>query len=378
MNTVIIMQDFVRQIIHRGESDSFYVCDPGQVERLSKTWTTIFPRVYPYYAMKSCNDRVLLATIANSGFGFDCASRREIDTALSYGIHPDKIIFAHTMKPTDDIKYAKEIGIDMMTFDSDYELDKFAKIHPHCKAILRIKSDDPNAIIKLGTKFGVGENEIEYIARYAKKLNVAIAGISFHVGSGSRNPDSFYNAVKLARTAFDILRENRHSPTILDIGGGLFADVDDDGEISTIMADSINESLEEFFDDTNVRVIAEPGRFFSESYATIVMKIIGKRYRNGRFEYFLNDGTYRGLSNVIFEKAVPELRVVRDVSPEEELYSSIVFGQTCDSMDTITTDALLPELDVDDWVYIENWGSYSMVLHTTFNGFDTCKKYYIE
>lgn len=53
--------------------------------------------------------------------------------ALSLGVTPDKIIYAHTAKPQAHIKYACAHGVDLMTFDSEDELLKISLCHPKAK-----------------------------------------------------------------------------------------------------------------------------------------------------------------------------------------------------------------------------------------------------
>lgn len=55
-------------------------------------------------------------------------SQGELQLALSLGVTPDKIIYAHTAKPLEHIKYAFAHGVNMMTFDNEDELLKIS----HC------------------------------------------------------------------------------------------------------------------------------------------------------------------------------------------------------------------------------------------------------
>lgn len=57
----------------------------------------------------------------------------EIQLALSLGVTPDKIIYAHTTKPLSHIKYACTHGVNMMTFDSEDELLKISLCHAKAK-----------------------------------------------------------------------------------------------------------------------------------------------------------------------------------------------------------------------------------------------------
>jgi ornithine decarboxylase len=57
------------------------------------------------------------------------------------------------------------------------------------------------------------------------------------------------------------------------------------------------------------------------------------------------------------------------------LHKSRLFGPTCDSIDLISEEVLLPELAIGEWVYVENFGAYTAAASSNFNGFHTsvCK-----
>ena len=72
----------------------------------------------------------------------------------------------------------------------------------------------------------------------------------------------------------------------------------------------INRGLTDFFgsldDIENIRVIAEPGRFFSASAFTLVTQVIAKREVDGEWRYFLNDGIYGSFNGIIFDHQNPQ------------------------------------------------------------------------
>ncbi|MBN1268166.1 MAG: hypothetical protein JXB04_01140, partial [Kiritimatiellae bacterium] len=94
----------------------------AQVERFRKA----LPRVEPCYAVKANPHPEVVKVMAACGVGFDVASLAEMDVVLKAGVAPDRIIFANTIKPVDSLRIAAKRGVDLMTFDSEYELDKIA------------------------------------------------------------------------------------------------------------------------------------------------------------------------------------------------------------------------------------------------------------
>lgn len=84
--------------------DTFYVMDLGVVAALHAGWTSLLPRVRPFYAVKCNEDPALLSTLAAAGACFDCASAAEIHAVTGLGVGPERIIFANACKRPCDIR----------------------------------------------------------------------------------------------------------------------------------------------------------------------------------------------------------------------------------------------------------------------------------
>ena len=56
--------------------------------------------------------------------------------------------------------------------------------------------------------------------------------------------------------------------------------------------------------------------------------------------------------------------------PPSSLIASLitVFGPTCDSMDCVFKDVMLPQLRVGDWLLFPHFGAYTLAGATNFNG----------
>lgn len=61
----------------------------------------------------------------------------------------------------------------------------------------------------------------------------------------------------------------------------------------------------------------------------------------------------------------------------EQRYRSVIWGPTCDSIDKIIDNHMIPELHVGDWLLIDNAGAYSISLSTGFNGFERAHIYFV-
>jgi ornithine decarboxylase len=103
---------------------------------------------------------------------------------------------------------------------------------------------------------------------------------------------------------------------------------------------------------------------------------------NAEYIYYVNDGIYGSLSNIIFEEATYTVNCFHKngeapASCVGELHECAIFGPTCDSSDRLSVSVLLPLLNVGDYIYIHDVGAYSNSISTSFNGFKTSKYFYI-
>ncbi|KAJ3124116.1 hypothetical protein HK098_001385 [Nowakowskiella sp. JEL0407] len=364
--------------------DAFFVADLGQVVRQFQQWKRLLPRVEPFYAVKCNPDPMVLQTLNNLGTGFDCASKAEIQAILDQGIDPSRIIYANPCKQSSHIRYAATKGVNHMTFDNVDELHKIKKIYPDAKLVLRILADDSRSICKLGLKFGAPLHLVPQILSEAKSLELDVVGVSFHVGSGCFDASAFTDAVLNARSVFDVAEQMGFDFKLLDIGGGFPGSDKVDGisfrEIATRLAPLIDELF-----PPSVRVIAEPGRYFVSAAFTIAVNICSRRVEgevmksdSTNIMYYVNDGVYGSFNCIMFDHIVVSPKILqrdgaflygKEMSPDEPGYKCSIWGPTCDSIDIIVKDGMLPKLDVGDWLYFDEMGAYTICAASQFNGF---------
>nr|XP_033500548.1 ornithine decarboxylase-like [Epinephelus lanceolatus] len=386
------IEDKIKELGSVESEEPFCVANLDSVFKKHLSWLTELPRVKPFYAVKCNNTAAVLKMMSALDTGFDCASKGEIQLALSLGVTPDKIIYAHTTKPLSHIKYACAHGVDMMTFDSADELLKISLCHAKAKLVLRIAVDDSKSLLRLNSKFGARLVSVGKLLERARELGLEVIGVSFHVGSGCTGSLAFKQAIADARRVFDIANLLGFQMTLLDIGGG-FSGRDDYQVKFEEFSEVINGALDEFFPpDSGVQIIAEPGRYYVESAFTLAANVIAKRVilddtdqhsdteenRPDRMmTYYINDGVYGSLNCLINDAAHTKVEpyLQRAVESSEQRYCSVIWGPTCDSIDKVTDSCWIPELHVGDWFLIDNMGAYSVTLSSDFNGFEKAHIY---
>ena len=362
------------------DDEPFYIVDLGKVEEQYIKWVNYLPDIQPYFAVKSNPDNIIINMLAKLGCNFDCASKSELENALSIVNNPDRIIFANPCKVSSHLIFARENQISKMTFDSIEELEKIYKIYPVAQIILRICVDDTNSKCKFNSKFGCQLYNIPKIFERIKSLQMNLVGFSFHVGSGCSDPTSYYNAIKDCAKSYKLSQDYGFNINIIDIGGG-FPGVDKNIKFADI-CDNINRAIADFFSyevkNNIIKFIAEPGRYFTEATHTLVLNVIAKKKEENVIKYYLSDGIYGSFNCINYDHQTPELIPLISLNNDDIKYNTTFFGPTCDSLDCIYKDIQYQELNVGDWLYIINYGSYTIAPSSSFNGFSVSNKKYIN
>ncbi|CAI5758767.1 unnamed protein product [Candida verbasci] len=356
------------------DENSFFICNLNQVIKSYNYWYQELPYIKPHYAIKCNTDVRVIKLLSDLGCNFDCASKSEIETILQLGISPDRIVYANPCKTSSYIRFAKDENINLTTVDNVDELYKLSKFHPNCNILVRILTNDETSQCRLSTKFGASIEEVkDEILPIAKKLNLNIVGVAFHVGSGAKDFNSIYEAIRDSRIIFDEAIDLGFNMSILDIGGGF--EVETFKESSSMVNFAISKYFpQKFIRQHDIEFIAEPGRFMVSNAFLLCCNVIAKR----KSMLYLNDGLYGNLNCILFDHQIPEIKLLkhknkvyydRNDLPNDDFNYSI-WGPTCDGLDCISKNTILNyDVDIGDWLYFPNLGAYSSCAKTQFNGF---------
>ncbi|KAI0240843.1 Ornithine decarboxylase [Massospora cicadina] len=364
-----MVMEFIKNKIHSGMEDSFFVVDLGEALRRVELWEAYLPNVKPFYAVKSCPDLELLKTLAKLNVNFDCASQGELELILNLKVDPNRIIYANPCKQPSHVRFSRDNNVTKTTFDNCYELIKIKQHYANAELFL----------LPFGAKFGanVGEDTLNLL-KQAKALNLNVVGISFHVGSECLDPTSYAETIRRSRIVHDQAKSIGFDIQTLDIGGGM-PDAKNDSQFIEI-ARNIRKATSYYFPE-GIRLIAEPGRFFSASIFTLATNVIAKRKKHGSFMYYLNDGVFKSFSEGGYIKSIVYYpNVLFRTSSTTETYPFTLWGPALGAKDKINTlDSMrLPELEVGDWLYFNNMGAYSVCFNMEFNGFKQSPRFYIN
>ncbi len=366
--------DFQKQYhIESSYNQAFFIIDLSKVVNQFLLWKSELPFVTPFYAVKCNPNSEIIQVLANLGCNFDCASAWEIKQVLDAKVSSKRIIYANPIKGVDHLEYAKQNHVDTMTFDCQEELDKIKLYFPKAKLVLRIAVDDSHSVCKFNTKFWAEKEEAINLLRYAKDKELQIVGVSFHVWSGCQNPEVYKSAILDARDVINAGKSIWHDMSIIDLWG--WYPWTDKGILFTDITKNIREVYNTYDDLKELQWIAEPWRYMVTNSHTLITEVIWVKSWKENIRYYLNEGLYMSLSWIMFDYQKPQFRVERKDTSSEEIFDSILFWPTCDSLDKVG-EFKLPKLALWDKIIFDEIGDYSIASATTFNGFQKAKLIY--
>lgn len=325
------------------------------------------PWIKPYYAIKSNPSIEIINTLldkkmkTNNAVGLDAASINELKISLSHSVS-NNIIYTnpHTISHEKDILSEMLQKVDLKVVDSMCELKKMIKYNIQANLLVRLISNVCLANCQFDSKFGCNIQEAFEIIKYAKKHNIKVKGVSFHIGSGGnfKRKDAYKTAIEYAKPVLNYLeKELNNEKPILDIGGGVL----------------YNTDLEDALGWTKhlpYKIISELGRYYSEPSYHLAVQIIAETDRG----IFLDNGVYHEL-NVYHRDHwdFPKLTHYYDtkngkIEEVKEFKKVKIFGPTCDSYDTINECIFPSSYNIEDWIFLKNMGSYTSAGKVDFNG----------
>jgi len=342
----------------------FLVLSPSRIIKSISILREYLPGVKIFYAMKSNPNREILQIIKNLVDGIDVASYGESSICQEVGFSSDNIIHTNPVKNEFDLECSVKQGIKWFVIDNMEEIKKIKRLAPYSNLLLRIAITNPHCIVNLSAKFGAQERDILPILKKARSEGLNVRGISLHVGSQSTEPDIYYSAVKYARKIFDEANTAGFTFDTLDVGGGFPISYRDALPTLSQFCTVLGNGLREFFPD-DLNFLMEPGRCISGGCITLVTRVIGRAIRNGIPWYYIDDGVYGAFSGKLFDHCDYRLVSNRSGSLEE----CVVAGPTCDSIDIVSHNQRLPQLEVGDLLLSPGMGAYTIASATSFNGF---------
>ncbi|MCV2874766.1 type III PLP-dependent enzyme [Rhodobacteraceae bacterium XHP0102] len=325
-----------------------------------------------HYAVKANPAPEILARLVALGAHFDAASRAEIEACLAHGARPAHISYGNTIKRPADIAYAHAQGITLFAADAVEELDKIAAHAPNAQVYIRVIVEASGADWPLTRKFGTSRETVLGLIDHARGLGLDPVGLSFHVGSQTRDPMMWGDTLDQIAAVWHAARAAGHDLSLLNIGGGFPAFYGEDIPHPTAYARTVMDQVRAKFGNVT-RIMAEPGRGLVGEAGMIAAEVllVSKKSNDDLCRWvYLDIGKFSGLAETMDEAIRYQFITERD---HEVTGPCILAGPSCDSADVLyeKRPVQLPlGLKGGDKIIIRSCGAYTSTYASVgFNGF---------
>jgi ornithine decarboxylase len=340
---------------------------PAVLQATARRFLDGFPGLVTY-AVKSNPDEMVIENLAAAGIrGYDVASPAEI--RMIRRIAPEAALhYNNPVRARSEIAVAVEMEVKSYSVDSHSELAKLAEMVPveDCEIAVRFKLPVSGAAYNFGAKFGATVEVATELLREVARLGY-IPSLTFHPGTQCTDPAAWETYI---HTAAQIARDAGVTLARLNVGGGFPSH-----RLNEVMPRIeatfalIDRATSEAFGDARAALVCEPGRGLCAEAFVLAARI--KAIRDGE-HVFLNDGVYGALTELPMIGVIDRLEV-RSASAglrTGETVPRIVFGPTCDSVDRLPGELMLPgDTEEGDYLVFHGMGAYSIATNTRFNGF---------
>jgi ornithine decarboxylase len=340
------------------------ILDCARVRTQYRKLRKALPGVDLHYALKPLPHAAIVRTIIEEGGWLDLATTGEVQLARDLQVDAGRCIHTHPIKRECDIRNALAFGVRTFVADNPDEVRKFRQHAGQAELLLRVSFRSPGAVCDLSRKFGCDPEDALALARLAAELGVGLRGFSFHVGSQAADALKHVEAIEACvRLLAAARREKLGAFDTLDIGGGFPIDYAQRAPDIGRFCAPIRKALAKL--PRRVRVIAEPGRYIAGPAAIAVASVMGRARREGHWWYYLDDGLYGSYSGQLYDHARYPVEALRSGA----LLPAVLAGPTCDSIDVIAENLMLPELRSGDLIIGRAMGAYTRASASEFNFF---------
>jgi len=365
-------QDLLQQARLLNYKTPFFFTSRDVLKQNYQMYTDLFDDAEVYYALKANADPRILSYLDSLGCGFEAASAYEISDLIDVGVNPAKIIYGTSIKPSEHIKLAHQVGVDRFAADSREEVEKVAEHAPGAKVFIRTIVDDAGSVFMMSERFGTPASTVKELLLYARELGLKAYGVSFYVGSQAAHATMWANGIRTIQPIIEELHREGIRLEVINIGGGFPVHYDnhkDAPELREIVV-SIHNALHSL--PYMPKILMEPGRGLVATSTVLVSEIIARNDRANKPWLCLDAGIY----NALYEAMIHQGATRYPVHPFQpalepiELLSYTLAGPTGDSLDIIARDVDLPTyLEVGDRLIFEHAGAYTVNMASRFNGF---------
>lgn len=324
------------------------------------------------YAIKANSAGTIVRTVKEAGAGIDAVSGGELLLARRVGVESQKIVLSGVAKKNDELDLAISEEILAIQAESVGELQRVAErcraLQAQARVSFRINPSveiDSHSHISTGhdaAKFGIARRNWEeaFAVVEANRDVLTLAGISTHVGSMLRSPESY---VASGRVVCDVAHEARkrgHTLQYVDFGGGFGIDY---GGAPVQPLENFATAARNLLQEQGLgelQLVMEPGRSIVGPFGALVAQVVQHKVSGPRSWVMIDAGMNDLLRPALYgaRHRVEPL----EAQPGEAAHQ--IVGPVCESSDDFGSHALG---EVPSHVVLRDAGAYGYSMASEYN-----------
>ena len=367
-----------KTIEQEGLESAFCVVSLSSIVSRVRHWNDIVPRIQPVFSVGCNPDEGVLRILHHCGVALStsCASDiKHVAKVTGLGCSSSCISVMDTMVRRGG-KYAKQAlasGISTFVVDSAAGMSR-----------LNIEEKDISVLIKLRCSDdceGVTLKELDAImTTSATDIVSKVTGVVLSINKTNYD-SSFYGMLKMlldalntASEAFSTAASRGVNFFRIHLSGSFVDNMNINHGEDDKLAFALNSAISSLFPADkfpHLTISAEAADSLVGNSCAIATVICGVKHGVEESMYYVDDGIYGSFhSNMIGAHSGIKLRPrpLSEVTHSDQTMPSTIWGPTCDSLDVLGKGIPLPKMEVGNWLYITECGSFSVANGTSFNG----------
>jgi len=205
----------------------------------------------------------------------------------------------------------------------------------------------------------------EVYARAAKLPGIKITGVDTHIGSQITDLGPMEEAFALLADFVRRLRDDGHTISHIDFGGGLGIPYHADKAAPPAPA-LYAQMVKRVAHNLGCKLMFEPGRMIVGNAGILVTRVIYMKHGDAR-NFVIIDAAMNDLIRPTLYEAHHDIAPVRQPAAGTKMITADVVGPVCETGDYLALGRELPEPKAGDLVAIMTAGAYGAVQAGTYN-----------
>jgi len=368
-NRLIIENVFVEKLVNKYQTP-FYVYSTDAIIKNYKLLKKKLSKNI-FYSVKANSNQSIIKLLSKLGSGFDIVSEEELQRVLNAKVNPNKIIFEGVGKTKGAIKIAIKNNIRQINIESINEiilvngiaksLNKKANIGLRINPNIDSKTNNKISTARKTDKFGIDVKDIKKAIDIIKdSKNISFFGISCHLGSQIFSLIVYEKAFIKMKKIINFFENNEISVKHLDLGGGMGFD---NNRKLYFKIEKFNKIIKKHFKNEKYEISFEPGRFLVANSGTLISKILMIK-KSGGIDFIIIDA---GMNTFIRPALYNSFHNIVAMIRKKSYHKYVVAGPICETSDIFAKNIILPKLNINDILAIQDVGAYGSVMSSNYN-----------